>query len=73
MEEVATVEQKSESVTDEEELKAMMRRQRLKEGYRIAQSIHKALIERGIPEMTMEEIDAEIAECRRERRERTLS
>ena len=67
MEAVATVERERESVTDEDELKAMMRHQRLKEGYKIAQSIHKALIERGIPEMTMEEIDAEIAECRRER------
>ena len=72
MEAVATVERERESVTDEDELKAMMRRQRLKEGYKIAQSIHKALIERGIPEMTMEEIDAEIAECRRERQLREL-
>ena len=72
MEAVLTVERERESVTDEDELKAMMRRQRLKEGYKIAQSIHKALIERGIPEMTMEEIDAEIAECRRERQLREL-
>ena len=44
----------------------------LKEGYRIVEAIHKAVIEHGTPEMTMEEIDAEIAECRRERRERGL-
>ena len=42
----------------------------MEEGFRAAEAINKELIEQGIPEMTMEEIDEEIAECRRERRER---
>ena len=42
----------------------------MEEGFRAAEAINKELIEQGIPEMTMEEIDEEIAKCRRERRER---
>ena len=63
------LERKTENITDEQR-KAIMRRERLAEGYKIVQAIHKAVIENGVPEMTMEEIDAEIAQCRRERRER---
>ena len=42
------------------------------EGFRAAEAINRELIERGAPEMTMEEIDEEIAACREERRERAV-
>ena len=42
----------------------------LEEGRRAAEAICQAVAARGEPEMTMEEIDAEIAKCRRDRRER---
>ena len=42
----------------------------LKEGYRIVEAIRESARAAGVEDMTMEEIDAEIAECRRERRER---
>ena len=42
----------------------------LEEGRRAAEAICQVVAARGEPEMTMEEIDAEIAQCRQERRER---
>ena len=42
----------------------------LQEGRRVAEAICQAVAARGEPEMTMEEIDEEIAKCRKERRER---
>ena len=42
----------------------------LEEGRRAAEAIRQAVAARGEPEMTMEEIDAEIAQSRRERRAR---
>ena len=39
----------------------------LEEGFRAAREIRAAVKARGEPEMTMEEIDAEIAQCRLER------
>ena len=43
---------------------------RLEEGWRIIDEIHNAVIANGTPEMTMDEINAEIAACRKEWRER---
>ena len=40
------------------------------EALRAVEAIRQAVKSRGLPEMTMEEIDAEIAQCRRERRQR---
>ena len=42
----------------------------LEEGWRIIDEIHNAVIANGTPEMTMDEINAEIAACRQEWRER---
>ena len=42
----------------------------LEEGFRAAEEINKAVLARGGPIMTMDEINEEIAACRRERRER---
>ena len=44
--------------------------ERLKEGYKIVEAIRESARAAGVEDMTMEEIDAEIAECRREMRER---
>ena len=42
----------------------------LEEGFMAAEAINKAVLARGGPIMTMDEINEEIAACRRERRER---
>ena len=42
----------------------------LEEGFRAAKEINRVVLARGEPEMTMDEINEEIAACRRERRER---
>lgn len=41
----------------------------LEEGFRAAEAIRSQVRSRGVPEMTMEEIDEEIAQCRRERKQ----
>ena len=42
----------------------------LEEGFKAAEAINRAVLTRGGPIMTMDEINEEIAACRRERREK---
>lgn len=47
--------------------------ERLKEGYKIVEAIRESARDAGVEDMTMEEIDAEIAKCRQQMRERKTS
>ena len=69
MEAVATLEKGSAFLTQDEECESA-RLERLREGYKIVEEIRETLRARGVEdEMSMEEIDEEIASWRKEQQE----